>query len=57
MKRRKKKNASLHYIPHLPEIYQTASYRCKRWIFFSEIKLMLAKTAFYNSAEACCFFV
>lgn len=25
--------------------------------FFSEIKLMLAKTAFYNSAEACCFFV
>lgn len=25
--------------------------------FFSEVKLMLAKTAFYNSAEACCFFV
>lgn len=56
MKRKKKKCLfALH--TSSSEIYQTASFRCKRRIFFSEVKLMLAKTAFYNSVEACCFFV
>lgn len=36
-----KKNASLHYIPHLPEIHQTASFKCERLnlFFFSKVEV------------------
>lgn len=37
--KRKKKKASLHYIPHLPEIHQTASLKCERLNFFSEVEV------------------
>jgi len=57
---KRKRNASLHYIPHLPETHQTASFKCEHLNFFSEVTLkltILAKTAFSNSAEVCCFIV
>lgn len=53
------KNASLHYIPHLPEIHQTLlPMRAPAfWVFFFLILAILAKTAFSNSVEVYCFFV
>lgn len=52
------KNASLHYIPHLPEIHQTLlPMRAPAFCFFFLNLAILAKTAFSNSVEVYCFFV
>lgn len=37
--RRKKKNASLHYIPHLPETHQTAAFKRQHLGFVSEVEV------------------
>lgn len=57
MKRRKKKKCLFALHTSSSRDLPNCFLQMQALDFFSEVKLMLAKTAFYNSAEACCFFV